>query len=103
MQLGVDASVRPRTAELCQAVADHAEVERMTCYQRHLLPLFEAPGLEYEADSRKGIDTAIRLILDLSEDARCPQVWSAPKALPPQDFESLPSRVSESLAESGAV
>ena len=75
----------------------------MTCYQRHLRPLFDTLGLEYEAQSRKRVDAAIRRILGLSEDAKCPQIWSALKALPPEEFESLASRVSESLSEPGAV
>ena len=75
----------------------------MTCYQRHLRPLFDTLGLEYEKQSRKRVDAAIRQILGLSGDATCPQIWAALKALPPEDFESLASRVSESVAEPRAV
>ena len=75
----------------------------MTCYQRHLRPLFDSLGLDYDAQSRKRVDAAIRGILGLSGDAKCPQIWSALKALPAEEFESLASRVSESLAEPGAL
>jgi hypothetical protein len=69
----------------------------MTCYQRHLGPLFEALGLAYDRENRARVDRAIRGLLGLGDEARCPEVWATIKALSPEEREDLPARVAELL------
>ena len=54
----------------------------MTCYMRHLGDVFEALGLENDKPTRDRVDRAIRDALDVPDGARCPEVWSAVKAVP---------------------
>jgi len=53
----------------------------MTCYMRHMDWLFDALELESDKDTRKRVDGAIRAELGIAEDAHCPEVWAAVKAL----------------------
>jgi hypothetical protein len=69
----------------------------MTCYQRHLRPLFESLGLEYDKTTRARVDAAIREVLGVAESAQCPEVWSAIKALSPAERDDLPARVGDAL------
>ena len=69
----------------------------MTCYQRHLGSLFESLGLEYDKANRRRVDSAIREALKVAEDAHCPEVWSAIKALSPVELGDLPARVADAL------
>ena len=69
----------------------------MTCYQRHLGPLFESLGLEYDKVNRARVDAAIREVLGVAEGAQCPEVWSAIKALSPAERDQLPARVCDAL------
>jgi hypothetical protein len=69
----------------------------MTCYQRHLRPLFESLGLEYDKANRGRVDMAIRGVLGLAESAQCPEVWSAIEALSPTEREDLAARVDDAL------
>jgi hypothetical protein len=69
----------------------------MTCYQRHLGPLFDTLGLAYEKPERARVDAAIRRVLGFGPDAHCPEIWAAIKALSPDEREQLPVRVTEHL------
>lgn len=71
----------------------------MTCYQRHLGYLFDTLGLEYDKANRARVDAAIREVLGVPEGAHCPEVWSAIKALAPDDRESLPGRLAAAMKE----
>jgi hypothetical protein len=71
--------------------------EAMTCYQRHLRPLFESLGLEYDKANRERVDAAIRQVLGVAEGAHCPEVWAAIKALSPAERDELPARVGDAL------
>jgi hypothetical protein len=71
--------------------------EAMTCYQRHLRPLFESLGLEYDKANRERVDAAIRQVLGVAEGAHCPEVWAAIKALSPAEQDELPARVGDAL------
>lgn len=73
----------------------------MTCYQRHLLPLFETLGLDYDKESRRAVDGAIRDLLAMPEDAKCPEIWAALKALPPEARDELPARLADFLSSGG--
>lgn len=39
----------------------------LTCYQRHLGPLFDSLGLAYDKHNRARVDTAVRVLLGLGE------------------------------------
>ena len=65
----------------------------MTCYQRHLGGLFEGLDLPYERDERRRVHAAIIDVLDLAEDAPCPEVWSALKAAYQPIEQNLPALV----------
>lgn len=68
----------------------------MTCYSHHLRDVFDALGLEYDKPGRERLDSAIREVLGLSEQAHCPEVWAAAKATPRPE---LVARLTEVLAE----
>jgi hypothetical protein len=69
----------------------------MTCYQKHLLPIFESLGLEYDKKNRARVDVAIRELLSVPAGAHCPEVWDAIKALPPDERVALGDRVGDLL------
>lgn len=48
----------------------------MTCYHRHLGWLFQSLGLEYEKATRDRVHSALVEMLDLEQDAHCPEVWA---------------------------
>ena len=73
----------------------------MTCYQRHLMPLFDALELPYDQPNRRKVDTALREMFGLDDSAHCPEVWACIKALPAEEFAALPARVAEHLGRSG--
>jgi len=53
----------------------------MTCYMRHMDWLFEGVGIESDTANRRRVDDALRAEFGMPEDAHCPQVWAAIKAL----------------------
>ena len=65
----------------------------MTCYQRHLGSLFDELGLEYDKDNRARVDGALRELLELGEEAHCPELWASLKALSPDERAALPARL----------
>lgn len=69
----------------------------MSCYLRQMRPLFDALGLEYDKANRARVDAAVREVIGADGDAHCPEVWSAVKALTPEQFADLPARVAERL------
>ena len=69
----------------------------MTCYMRHMTWVFEALELPYEKGERVRVDRAIRRVLDTPEDARCPEVWAAIKALPEDERAALPGQIAPLL------
>ena len=69
----------------------------MTCYQRHLRPLFESLGLEYDKANRARVDVAIREVLGVAQGTQCPEVWAAIKALSSAERDQLPARVGDAL------
>ncbi|HSK48312.1 MAG TPA: hypothetical protein VLA05_09965 [Coriobacteriia bacterium] len=69
----------------------------MTCYMRHMDWLFDELGIPSEKKSRKAVDQALRQVLDMPEDAHCPEIWAAIKALPPIERDALVPEVAERL------
>lgn len=72
---------------------------RVSCYLRHMRWLFDSLGLEYDKANRQRVDVAVRQVLHVPAEARCPDVWSAVKDLSPDERAGLPSQVAESLPE----
>ena len=70
----------------------------MSCYLRQMHWLFEALDLEYDKPNRKRVDAAIRAELGMPDDAHCPEVWSAIKALSQEEQEALIPAVGSALA-----
>jgi hypothetical protein len=71
----------------------------MTCYQRHMGWLFDALELPYEKTERRQVDTALRVVLQTPDDAHCPEVWAAIKALSDEQRAGLPAEVSAVLGK----
>ena len=69
----------------------------MTCYQRHLLWLFEALELPYERDERRRVDVALHDVLGLDAGAHCPEVWESLKALDEKRTAALVPEVRAAL------
>ena len=51
----------------------------MTCYQRHLVGLFDLLDLTYDKPNREAVHEALVDVLRLSDGAHCPEVWQAVK------------------------
>jgi ribosome recycling factor len=71
----------------------------MTCYLRQMHWLFEALDLEYDKSNRKRVDAAIRAELGMNQEARCPEIWAAIKALPETQRDALVPEVGARLAQ----
>lgn len=69
----------------------------MSCYMRQMHWMFDALGLEYDKANRKRADLAIREILEMPDDAHCPEVWAAIKALTDDERAGLPAEVAKVL------
>ena len=69
----------------------------MTCYQRHLVGMFDTLGLAYDKKNRARVDGAIRKLFGLDDEAHCPEVWASIKALTPEESADLPARVADLL------
>ena len=69
----------------------------MTCYMRHMGWLFQEIELPDGTSERRMVDRAIRDVLGLPEEAHCPQVWAAIKALDDSGRARLASGVAGRL------
>jgi len=69
----------------------------MTCYMRHMDWLFEGLGLPSDKAYRRHVDTALRAVLDMPEDAHCPEIWAAIRVIPDKERSSLVQRVRDVL------
>jgi len=70
----------------------------MTCYMRHMDWLFEALELESDTTNRRRVDTALRQVLAMPDDAHCPEIWAAVKVLSDDERAALVPRVRDALA-----
>ena len=70
----------------------------MTCYMRHMDWLFEALELPSDTANRRAVDAALKDLLDVGDDAHCPEVWAAMKALSDAERAALVPRVAEALS-----
>lgn len=69
----------------------------MTCYMRHMDWLFVGLELPSDKESRGRVDTALRAVLGMPEEAHCPEIWAAIKAIPDDERASLVPHVRETL------
>jgi hypothetical protein len=69
----------------------------VTCYQRHLGWMFDALSIPYDGDHRAKVDAALKELLGLAPETRCPEVWSTIKALSESEREALLPEVSTKL------
>ena len=65
----------------------------MTCYMRHMDWLFEALDLTSDKVGRRRVDSAIRDVLGLGDEAHCPEIWSALKSLTDDERAGLPDLI----------
>ena len=71
----------------------------MTCYMKHMDWLFTALDLPNDSVQRARLDRALHVSLELPDDAHCPEVWSAIKALSEDQRAELIGVVRHQLAE----
>ena len=69
----------------------------MTCYMRHMLWLFDELGLDDDKRNRKRVDSALREVLPVGDEAQCPEIWAAVKSLSDEDRLELASQVQGAL------
>jgi len=69
----------------------------VTCYMRHMDWLFDALGISSDKSSRRAVDGALREILAMPDDAHCPEIWAAIKAMSPLDRDELVPEVADRL------
>lgn len=69
----------------------------MTCYMRHMDWLFEALSLPQDKDTRRRVDSALREIVGVGDEGRCPEIWARIKALSDDERAGLPELVRQAL------
>ena len=69
----------------------------MTCYMRHMAWLFDALGVDDDKRNRKRADVALRAHFGMGDDAHCPEIWAAIKALSPEERDALVPVVGDAL------
>lgn len=68
----------------------------MTCYFRHMKPIFKKIGLEVTKENKKEIDRAIHDIVGV-EYKNCSATWREVKKRISEDEESFTSKLKESV------
>jgi len=68
----------------------------MTCYFRHMKPIFNKIGLEVTKDNKKEIDRTIHDIVGV-EYKNCSATWREVKKMISEDEESFTSKLKESV------
>ena len=69
----------------------------MTCYMRHMDWMFDELAIPSDKKNRARVDGALRKVLDLGEDAHCPEIWAAIKGLSDTERFELVPQVAEVL------
>jgi ribosomal protein L23 len=69
----------------------------MTCYFRHMKPIFNKIGLEVTKENKKEIDRAIHDIVGV-EYKNCSATWREVKKRINEDEESFTSKLKESIS-----
>jgi len=59
--------------------------------------LFDELALPYDKKTRAQVDSAIRDVLGLGDEAHCPEIWRAVKALSTEECDNFASRIGEAV------
>ena len=64
----------------------------MTCYFRHLQPIFEKAGIEVTKENKKELDRIVHSIVEV-EYKNCPATWKEVKKLIAEDEDNFVSKL----------
>ena len=70
----------------------------MTCYFRHLKPIFEKAGINITKENKQDIDRVIHSIAGV-EYKNCPETWKEVKKRIAEDEESFVNTLKRELTE----
>jgi len=70
----------------------------MTCYFRHLQPIFEKAGIEVTKENKKELDRIIHSIVKV-EYKNCPVAWREVKKLIAEDEDNFVSKLKTAWAK----
>jgi hypothetical protein len=70
----------------------------MTCYFRHLKPIFEKAGVIITKENKKDVDRAIHSIVGI-EYKNCPATWKEVKKRITEDEQSFVNAIKNKLTE----
>jgi hypothetical protein len=70
----------------------------MTCYFRHLKPIFEKAGVIITKENKKDVDRAIHSIVGI-EYKNCPATWKEVKKRIIEDEQSFVNAIKNKLTE----
>jgi hypothetical protein len=70
----------------------------MTCYFRHLQPIFEKAGIKVTTENKKELDKIIHSIVKV-EYKNCPTTWKEVKKLIAEDEDNFVSKLKAAWAE----
>ena len=70
----------------------------MTCYFRHLLPIFEKAGIKVTNENKKELDKIIHHIVKV-EYKNCPATWKEVKELYTEDEDNFVSKLKAAWAK----
>ncbi len=69
----------------------------MTCYMRHMDWLFDELAIPSDKKNRGRVDKALRSVFGMREDAHCPEIWAAIKAMSDEGRTELIGQVGDAL------
>jgi hypothetical protein len=64
----------------------------MTCYFRHLQPIFEKAGIEVTNENKKELDKIVHHMMNV-EYKNCPATWKEVKKLITEDEDNFVSKL----------
>jgi hypothetical protein len=70
----------------------------MTCYFRHLQPIFEKAGIEVTSENKKELDKIIHRIVNV-EYKNCPATWKEVKKLITEDEDNFAFKLKAAWAK----
>jgi len=70
----------------------------VTCYFRHLQPIFEKAGIEITSQNKKELDRVIHRLVKV-EYKNCPATWREVKQLIAEDEENFVSKLRAAWAK----
>jgi hypothetical protein len=73
-------------------------VSNVTCYFRHLQPIFEKAGIEVTKENKKELDRIVHSIVKV-EYKNCPATWKEVKKLIAEDEDNFVSKLKAAWAK----